>query len=143
MKNAKIALLIKYAICFGIASLIAVIVFAMKGFFTNDTSVNIQILIDGFFVSGILFLFAGGLLFVNDEGGLIGIRFVLRNVILTFIPMGRQKHELYAQYRERVLANRKKTKIHTPILLVGTIFTAVAVIMSIVWYNMFGESLVL
>ena len=61
MKNAKIALLIKYAICFGIASLIAVIVFAMKGFFTNDTSVNIQILIDGFFVSGILFLFAGGL----------------------------------------------------------------------------------
>ncbi len=136
MKKETKALLIKYLICFGIASAITVIVFAIKGFFTDSIAVNIQILSDGFFVSGILFLIVAGLLFVSDEGALIGIGFVLRNVILSFIPMGRTKHELYAQYRERKLKDKKKMS-DTCILVTGLVFLFVAIVMTIIWYTGF------
>lgn len=136
MKKETKALLIKYLICFGIASVITVIVFAIKGFFTDSIAVNIQILSDGFFVSGILFLIVAGLLFVSDEGALIGIGFVLRNVILSFIPMGRTKHELYAQYRERKLKDKKKMS-DTCILVTGLVFLFVAIVMTIIWYTGF------
>lgn len=136
MKKETKALLIKYLICFGIASAITVIVFAIKGFFTDSIAVNIQILSDGFFVSGMLFLIVAGLLFVSDEGALIGIGFVLRNVILSFIPMGRTKHELYAQYRERKLKDKKKMS-DTCILVTGLVFLFVAIVMTIIWYTGF------
>lgn len=136
MKKETKALLIKYLICFGIASAITVIVFAIKGFFTDSIAVNIQILSDGFFVSGMLFLIVAGLLFVSDEGALIGIGFVLRNVILSFIPMGRTKHELYAQYRERKLKDKKKIS-DTCILVTGIVFLFVAIVMTIIWYTGF------
>lgn len=136
MKKETKALLIKYLICFGIASAITVIVFAIKGFFTDSIAVNIQILSDGFFVSGMLFLIVAGLLFVSDEGALIGIGFVLRNVILSFIPMGRTKHELYAQYRERKLKDKKKMS-DTCILVTGIVFLFVAIVMTIIWYTGF------
>ena len=61
------ALLIKYAVCFGVASLITFIIFWVKGFFTDNTGVNIQILSDGFFVSGVLMtLFAAGIVAVDQ-----------------------------------------------------------------------------
>ena len=111
MKKENKALLIKYIICFAIASLITFIVFWIKGFFTHSVAVNVQILADGFFVSGILMTLFAGMMFVSGEGALIGIGFVIRSVILTFIPMGRAKHELYADYRERKLQEMKKAKV--------------------------------
>ena len=103
MKNENKGLLAKYIVCFVIASLITVIVFWIKGFFAHSVAVNVQILADGFFVSGILMTLFAGMMFVSGEGALIGIGFVVRNVILAFIPMGRARHERYADYRERKL----------------------------------------
>ena len=85
-----------------------VAVFAIDGFFTDDIAVNIQILSDGFSVAGILMLLFAGMIFISSEGALIGIGFVIRNVFLAFIPMGRAKHEKYADYRARKLSNAKK-----------------------------------
>ena len=110
MQQEKKSLLIKYGICFGVASLITFIVFWIRGFFTNNAGVNIQILSDGFFVSGILLLAFAGMMFISGEGALIGIGFVLRSVAQIFIPMGRKNHEFYGQYRERVLAEKKEKK---------------------------------
>ena len=109
MKKETKALLTKYLICIGVALLITIIVFAIKGFFTDNIGVNIQILADGFFVSGIVMTMVAGLLYVSSEGMFIGIGFVLRNVILTFIPMGRTKQERYSDYRERKLGQIKKS----------------------------------
>ena len=134
VKKETKSLLIKYAICFGIASAITLIIFAIKGFFTDQISVNLQILSDGFVVSGLLMLLAAGMLFVSDEGALLGIGFILKSVILTFIPMGRAKHELYRDYRERKLKEKKKIGINGVLLVIGAVFFTVGLVFTVIWY---------
>ena len=136
MNNEKKALLVKYIICFAVASLITVAVFWSQGFFVHSVAVNIQILSDGFFVSGILLTLFAGMMFVSSEGALLGIGFILRNVALTFIPMGRLRHEKYADYRERKLKEMKKTTDHC-ILFVGLLFLVVGIVLSLIWYANF------
>lgn len=132
MTNEKKKLIIKYAVCFGIASLITFAVFAIKGFFTDSASVNIQILADGFSVSGILVTLFAGMLFVSGEGAFIGIGFVLRNVVQAFVPMGRKKHEFYAKYRERKLAEIKKQSDNC-VLVIGLIFLFIGILFTVIW----------
>jgi hypothetical protein len=124
--------LIKYAVCFGIEALIAFLVIWSKGFFTDSAAVNLQILADAFFVAGILMTLFAGMLFISGEGALIGIGFVLRNVVLTFIPMGRTKHELYADYRKRKLSQAKKQN-NSSILVTGLLFLFVGIILTVIW----------
>ena len=133
MLQEKKKLLRKYLVCFGVASLIAIGVFAVDGFFTDDIAVNIQILSDGFFVAGVMLLLFAGMLFISSEGALIGIGFVMRNAILAFIPMGRKKQELYAQYRERKLAEMKKQEDHC-VLFTGLLFLLIGIAFSAFWY---------
>lgn len=133
MKKENKALLVKYVICFAIASLITVAVFWSKGFFAHSVRVNIQILADGFSVSGILMTLVAGMMFVSGEGALLGIGFVLRSVVLTFIPMGRQRHEVYADYRERKLKEMKKTKDRS-ILVTGLLFLFIGIVFNVIWY---------
>ena len=136
MKQEKNGRLTKYLICFGVAALITLLVFWIKGFFTDSPAVNLQIVADGFFVSGILMTMFAGMLFISGEGALIGIGFVLRNVVQAFIPMGRKNHELYAQYRERKMSERKKSSDHC-ILVVGLIFLFIGVVLTLIWYVKF------
>lgn len=138
MISEKKNLLLKYAVCIGVALLITVAVFWSKGFFTDSAAVNIQILSDGFFVSGIVVSSVAGLLFVGGEGMFIGIGFVLRNVVLTFIPGGRKKHERYADYRARKLEGLKKEGDHC-ILVTGLSFLALGVLFSVIWYMNFYQ----
>ena len=138
MISEKKNLLLKYAVCIGVALLITVAVFWSKGFFTDSAAVNIQILSDGFFVSGIVVSSVAGLLLVGGEGMFIGIGFVLRNVVLTFIPGGRKKHERYADYRARKLERLKKEGDHC-ILVTGLSFLALGVLFSVIWYMNFYQ----
>lgn len=136
MKQENKALLIKYIVCFGIASLIALIVFWIKDFFGHSLAVNIQVLADGFTVSGLMLTLFAGMMFISGEGALIGITFLLRNVVLTFVPMGRKRHEVYAKYRERKLSEIKKFGDHC-ILFTGLIFLLVGILFTVVWYVKF------
>jgi hypothetical protein len=124
--------LIKYAVCFGIEVLIAFLVIWSKGFFTESAAVNLQILADAFFVSGIIMTLFAGMLFISSEGALLGIGFVLRNVVLAFIPMGRAKHELYADYRARKLKEAKKTEISS-VLVTGLFFLVIGITLTAIW----------
>ena len=121
MKQETKVSLRNYAICVVIEALIAFLVIWSKGFFTQSAAVNIQILSDAFFVSGILMTLFAGLMYVSSEGALIGIGFVLRNIVLTFIPMGRARHERYADYRTRKLSEAKKHS-NRYVLVTGSIF---------------------
>ena len=132
MKQETKETLTKYAICVGVEALIAFLVIWSKGFFTQSAAVNIQILSDAFFVSGILMTLFAGMLYVSSEGALIGIGYVLRNAVLTFIPMGRAKHERYADYRERKLSKAKKQD-NRCILVTGLIFLAIGIIFTAIW----------
>lgn len=132
MKQDKKVLLIKYITCFGIASLIAFLVFLIQGFFTDRVEVNIQLLADGFFVPGILFTLLSGMLYVINEGIFIGIGYIFRNIILTFLPMGRAKQELYADYRERKMSE-KKISNDSCILVTGLVFLALSIIFTVLY----------
>ena len=76
------------------------------------------------------------MIFISGEGALIGIGFVLRNVVLTFIPMGRAKHELYADYRARKLGAAKKQE-NSSILVTGLSFLLIGVVLTVIWYVKF------
>ena len=130
------AILKKYGACFLIASLIAFVIFWIKGFFNHSIAVNIQILSDGFSIAGMLFLFFAGMMFISGEGALIGIGFVLKSIAQAFVPMGRKNHELYRDYRERKLGKPKTPGDHC-ILITGLIFFAIGMIFTIIWYTKF------
>lgn len=136
MKQETKVKLIKYAVCVGVEVLIAFLVIWSKGFFTDSAAVNLQILADAFFVAGILMTLFAGMLFVSGEGALIGIGFVLRNVVLAFIPMGRARHELYADYRARKLSEAKKRN-NSSILVTGLIFLITGILLTGIWYVKF------
>lgn len=136
MKQETKVILRKYAICFGIEALIAFLVIWSKGFFTQSTAVNIQILSDAFFVPGVLVTLFAAMLYISGEGALIGIGFVLRNVVLTFIPMGRAQQERYADYRARKLSNAKKHD-NGHILISGLIFLFIGIVFTVIWYAAF------
>ena len=136
MKQETKVTLRNYAICVGIELLIAFLVIWSKGFFTESAAVNIQILSDAFFVSGILMTLFAGMLYVSSEGALIGIGFVLRNVVLAFVPMGRARHERYADYRARKLSQAKKHS-NRHILVTGLIFLFIGIVFTVIWYTAF------
>ena len=136
MKQENKEKLIKYAVCFGIEVVIAFLVIWSKGFFTDSAAVNLQILADAFFVAGILMTLFAGMLFISGEGALIGIGFVLRNVVLAFIPMGRARHELYADYRARKLSEARE-RDNSSILVTGLFFLTIGVILTALWYVTF------
>lgn len=136
MKSENKTLLIKYIVFFVIASLITLGIFSIKGFFTDSVAVNIQILSDGFSVSGLLLTLYAGLMFVSGEGIFIGLGFVFRNIVQAFVPMGRKKHEFYGQYRERKLKEIRRSSDHCA-FVIGLLFLAVGVIFSVIWYTKF------
>lgn len=133
MKQENRSSFIKYAICVGIELVIAFLVIWSKGFFTDRAAVNLQILSDAFFVSGILMTLFAGMLYVSSEGALVGIGFVLRNAILTFFPMGRAKQERYADYRERKMREMKNNN-DSCILITGLFFLAIGIVLTLIWY---------
>lgn len=136
MEQEKKNRLIEYLVYFVIAALITLAVFAIKGFFTDSLAVNLQILADGFVVSGLMILGFAGMMFISGEGGLIGVSYVLRNVILAFIPLGRLKYEVYAKYRERKMKELKESRDACP-FIVGSLFLSVGILFTLIWYLKF------
>ena len=132
MKQETKVKLRNYGICVGIEVLIAFLVIWSKGFFAHTLAVNIQILADAFFVAGILMTLFAGMMFVSGEGALVGIGFVLRNAVLTFIPMGRAKQERYADYRARKMEAIKKNNDRC-ILITGLIFLFIGIAFTVIW----------
>ena len=138
MEQEKRVKLRNYVICFVIEALITLAVIWSKGFLTHSKAVNLQILADAFFVSGIMMTLFAGLVFVSSEGALIGIGFVMRNVVLAFIPMGRTKWERYGDYRARKMEQIKERN-HSHIIVTGLIFLTVGIILNLIWYKTYYQ----
>lgn len=124
----------KYAVSFGVATVAAFLVLAIKGFFRDNVKDNMSLLADVTFIVGILFVLFAGMLFIGGEGGFLGIGFVLGKVARSFLPMGRKNTEMYAQYRERKLKTTEKSG-DTSILWTGIFFLLVCAVFTIIWYN--------
>ena len=136
MDQEKKVTLRNYGICVAVEIFIAFLVIWSKGFFTDSTAVNVQILSDAFFVSGIMMMLFAGLMFVASEGALVGIQYVLRSAILFFIPMGRARFERYGDFRERKLAKLKERN-NTCVFFTGLVFLSIGIILTVIWYKCF------
>lgn len=136
MEQEKKSLLIRYLIWTGVASLLAVAVFWIKGFFTDSLSVNLQILADGFVISGFLLVAFAGLVYINGEGGLIGVSFIFRNIFQIFIPTNKMKHEVYAKYYQRKMKDLKRGT-NACALIVGLVFLVIGIVFTLVWQAKF------
>ena len=133
MKQETKITLSKYAICVGIEAVIAFLVIWANGFFTSSAAVNLQILADAFFIAGIVMSVYAAMVYISDEGALIGIGYALKYALLTFIPMGRAKQEKYIDYRTRKL---EKAHEHSNrhILVTGLSFVSIGIVLTIIWY---------
>jgi hypothetical protein len=138
VKQGFKALLTRYGICFGVASLIAFVVFWINGFFTHSAAVNLQIVADGISIAGLLLLLFAAMMYVSGEGGLLGIGYVMQCVIQAFVPMGRKNHESYASYRERKIGRIKKPGDNC-IFITGFIFFVVGIILLFIWNSKFNN----
>lgn len=138
MKQETKKTLRNYGICGAIEVVIGFLVIWSRGFFTDSASVNLQILADAFFVPGILMSLYAGMLFVSSQGGLIGISFVMRNVVLAFVPMGRARHEVYRDYRARKLEEAKE-RDNRPVTVTGLVFLAIGILLSVIWNRMYYQ----
>ncbi len=137
MEKEKKELLIKYLISFGIASLIVLFVFSLKGFFGSDAAMNIQLLSDAFFASGMFLILFAAIMYVSGEGGFLAMGFLATKVVQAFIP-GRKDHETYAQYRERKEGKTKKSADRC-VLFTGLFFLLIGIIFTIIWYVNYGS----
>ena len=136
MNQPKKALFIRYIISFCVAAGIVVIVFAIKGFFTDNAKTNIQLLHDAFFSSGALLMLFSGMLFIADEGGFLAITYILGRAIKTFIPFGRLQDETYAQYRERKTGKKEKNSPTGSVFFTGLFFFLISLLFLAIWYSM-------
>ena len=134
MEKDKKSILIKYGVCFVVASAIVLFVFSLKGFFGSDTKQNIQLLHDAFFTAGALLMLFSGFQYVSGEGVFLSLGFIGSRVIKAFIP-GPKEYETYAQYRERKEGSGKKSKGKHCILLTGLFFFLLSLIFLAVWYK--------
>jgi len=126
----------KYGICFGVEIVIAFLVVWSNGFFTESAAVNIQIIADACFVAGIVMTLFAAMMYISGEGALIGIGFVLKSALLTFIPMGRTKQEKYIDYRARKLSEAKN-RSNSHLFVTGLIFVFLGVVFTAIWYAKF------
>ncbi len=136
MKQESKETLKKYAICFGVEIVIAFLVVWSNGFFTESAAVNIRIIADACFVAGILMTLFAAMMYISGEGALIGVGFVLKTALLTFIPMGRTKQERYIDYRARKLSEAKYHN-NSHILVTGLIFVFIGIVFTVIWYARF------
>lgn len=133
MEQEKKAKLIRYLAWLAVGSSIVLFVLMLKGFFTENVRENIQILHDAFLAAGAFMILFSALIFVSDEGGLLGIGYALGSVWRVFFPVANKPRETYAEYRERKTGERKK-RDHS-LFFTGLFFFAISLIFLVIWCN--------
>lgn len=138
-KKRKInPLLMRYLVSIGVCALMAVGVMAIRGLFSGEEMSlydTYKALCDGFFVSGILMLCFGCLVFVAQEGAFDALRFMGHSLIGLFkTRRPGEKRETYADYKEK-LAEKGKGKFFY-MIIVGAAFIAVAAVFLLLSENM-------
>ena len=110
------------------------VVFSKDAFHQESTKDTIQVLVDGFFVSGALLTLYGGLVFTSNEGAFDMLKFgIIKFFDLFKTDLSKAKYNTFYDYRvERM---EKKQPI-AYLLLVGLGFLAISMILLIIYYNM-------
>lgn len=135
MDQEKKKVLLKYLACFGIASAMLFIFFAIKGFDFGGLKSALQLLCDAFFVVGALWLLFAGFVYVSGEGVFFGLGFAFKGMLGVFVPHLRDNRETFRQYRERKLEEHK-SKVQGCIVITGLVLLAIGFILLIIWHQL-------
>ena len=135
MEKENKSALSRYLVCFGVAALITVCVFSIKGWFNTELVHNMSVLTDGFFASGALMMRVAGFQFVSGEGALLALGFVLGKAIRALIPFIKKPNENYQQYCERK-ANKEGKKGDGCIFFTGLTFLLVSFVFMGIWLSL-------
>lgn len=132
-RKKAIKIILIYTICFIIGFGVFFLVLVARNYFTKDYTLveKYRHLTDAFTFPAVLFLGAGVLVFLSNEGALSALGWMLKKVFRSLVPgMGRQQ-ESYQDY----LANRKKVHNYSFLFIVGIAFLILTIIFMILFYQ--------
>lgn len=126
--------IIKYAIAFGIAFIMALGVSFLKSLYWLDSTVEVMsALSDCFVVPGLLFILFGLLIVCSNGGTFDMLGFGLKKVILLFkIHQTEQDKEGFYEYRKRKQEHKRSFAY---IIIVGVFYLIIGLIFYILYYN--------
>ena len=126
----------KYGISLA-ATVVMVVAYALGENIAKQELVNaIVLLSDAFAVPGFLFLFAGIIVWLANNGSFDAVGYLATAVVRFFIPGGNLQHESYGDYKER--KNGKKTTGYGFLFVVGLACMAIAVIFLCIYLYLHG-----
>lgn len=126
----------KYIIKYSIGTLVALGIFflaiSLKGIWMTENKQEIyRALADGFTLPAVIFLGGGLIVFVANRGAFYGIGYAIKWFFVKLIPFTNKKHETYGDYLE----NRKPMKGYYFLYIIGGVFSILAIIFTILFYN--------
>ena len=134
--NKKTLISILVQLC--IASLIAFSVANIQGFaFSGEIWMNCRYLSDGFFVSSVLFVGLGLLLWVSATGFFDIFSYAFKSLLVLFTPLKRPgEYQHYYEYKCEKDAKREGKPITHTVLVVGLIVLALSLLMLFLYYQL-------
>lgn len=131
--NKYLKLFIKYFCAISVGVGIFFLVTATRGMFSlTDKKEIFRYLADGFTIPAALFLGAGLLVFLANEGALDGLVYVVKHAVLMLIPLVKNKHESYGDFKER----RKALHGFSFLFVTSGIFWIPTIVFLILYSNM-------
>ena len=127
-------ILIRYAICLGVATALVFGVLALRDFWgQTQNSQKIRYLSDAFSITGIMFMSFGALFFLTDEGSFDGIGWIMKSAIRVILPfVGTKDAETYRAYKERK-HSKPKMKGYSCMFLTGLVCLIVGIVFMIIF----------
>ncbi len=128
--------LITYLISFLVITAIMLGVCALKGAFGGNLNQKglVSAFSDGFFVSGVVFLCVGALVWSSKKGVFDGMGYSFSTWKDSIFHNRRDWHkkETFYEYKERMTEKKKKRTINH-FLITGSLYTAIALILLLVY----------
>ena len=116
------------------------IFFATPGIFSAETfGQGLLCVCDGFSVSGLILLCAGAMSWISGEGAFDMLGYAIRKGLHHIIP-GKfgEDGETFYDYKTRK-SERKKNTLIKSILIAGTVYFIIGLLLIAVWYCVSGE----
>ena len=131
--------ILEYSITFGVASLLAFIIAILSGVFKYKEAFRIYAAIcDGLFISGILVLAVGGLLFIHNCGFFDIFAYGFMRFIALFKRNPRENK--YETFYDFSVARAEKPKVEFGyFLIIGLGFILISLVFFLLWGKASGE----
>ena len=125
--------LIKYGSCLAFALVLGALYLSDKGLLTLSLQMQLRYISDVFYVSGVLLVMTGSLIWASNEGALDGVSYGLSMAVRSLIPGGRAKRdERYGDYVAR--RRQKNVKGYGFLFLAGGILLTIGLVLTAVYY---------